>query len=761
MSLSENIRRQLLATFRAEQQEHVQVISQGLLRLEQANADADRSEILAEMFRAAHSLKGAARSVGVMAIENLGHALEDVLSLVRDDRLTLTPPLFDLCHQALDGIGLVIDRLDAGETGTPAEILRLIEGLEHICRTSGTPNLPLAESTVAPTETTVTLPGDKLDQLLNRLDQLLGAQPPPITPPKPALPTTPLRPTAGEDTLRVPVERVEALLAQLDDLWAVRLRAETHFRHLRSLSDNLAAQNTELVATENTSMPGRARQLLQQVEQTLNHLSRDFATDLTRLSLSVNDLQRAARQLRLLPFASLGILFERMVRDLARSQGKSVQLVLEGADLEMDRHILEQLKDPLTHLIRNAVAHGLETPAERVAAGKPDQGTITLSLSQSFEHSLITLADDGRGLDYVAIRKAAVQRGLVSAAAARQMSDADAQHLIFSPGFSTRQATDDLAGRGVGLDVVERNINALQGHVRVVSRPGTGTTFHLQVPLTLSSSRGLVVAAGGQHFLFPLQAIERMRWVKVGEMAQHQGRPILHEDGEAIALVWLADLLQLPGASSHRATAHQVILVQQAQQKLAIVVDELGDEHEIITKALGSPLHKVLGFAGATVLGTGEVCLVLQVPDLFHLAGHHDVVNAANERLTQPRQQAPQTILVVDDSLTVRTLEQSILETAGYRVVVAEHGQAALDHLEAGLEPDAIVADVAMPVMDGLTLTAQIKRNPRRRHIPVILVTSLESAADKTRGLAAGADAYIVKSRFDQGSWLAQLEGLL
>jgi two-component system chemotaxis sensor kinase CheA len=479
-----------------------------------------------------------------------------------------------------------------------------------------------------------------------------------------------------------------------------------------------------------------------------------------RLSLIIDELQDEIKRVRMLPLTTITATFGRMVRDLAREQEKQIDLVITGRDTELDKRVLEQIKDPLIHLLRNAVDHGIETVAERNEAGKPAAGQITLAASQQGHNVVITVSDDGSGLNLPAIRASAVRKGLVKPADVQNLSDDEVANLIFNSGLSTSQIITDISGRGVGLDVVRQNIEELHGTLEVTFEPGQGTHFTMTLPLTLASSHGLLVQAGKQTFALPLTTVERMLHVKRSEITRVEGKEAITYQGKPVALAWLADLLALP-QSPQNADQLTIVIVAVAEKRLGLIVDGLAGEQEIVMKTLGKQLAKVGGIAGATVLGSGQVVLVLHTADLVKLATRIEARRPLTTDTNHQEKDHYKTILVVDDSITTRTLEKNILEAAGYYVKLATDGEEALASLVSDGLPDLIVSDINMPRLDGFALTGRVKQDSRYADIPVILVTSLDSPADKARGIEAGADAYIVKSKFDQGNLLETIDQLV
>jgi two-component system chemotaxis sensor kinase CheA len=775
MGLSQEIRRQLVESFKTEQAEHVQKITQGLLALEKNPQGAQRQALLDEIFREAHSLKGSARAAGITLVDALSHAMENLLLNARDGRLAFSPELFDVLYLVLDAIEGVLGQLENGDAAPPADVLALLARLEAM-NTPSTNGEHEAESVAREAKS------EESDVWRNGVEAQESA----------ALPLT-----GGDETIRISVSKLDALMAQFSELLGAKIRAEQRLAEISQMQRTAANWNKEWIGLRGSyhrllrnqegnridwgnlankgngyagkdveallNFAGRNQSQLRALLAQSNTLYRQFSNDTMRLSLTIDELQEEIKRARMLPLATITAAFGRMVRDLARQQGKEITFSVSGGETEIDKRVLEQIKDPLIHLLRNAVDHGLEPAAERQAAGKAAGGHIHLSASQQGHHILVTVEDDGRGLDLPAIRQAAVRRNAISPAEANKLSDEAAALLIFHSGLSTSRIITDISGRGVGLDVVRQNVEELHGNLAVASRPGQGTTFTLTLPLTLASSRGLLVRAGGQTFALPHSTVERMLQVRFSDVASVEGRQLLTYQGRPAALAWLEDVLELPRQSPGRNQEQlTIVIVSVAEKRLGLVVDSLEGEQEIVIKNLGEQLVKVGGIAGATVLGSGQVILVLHAADLVKLAAR-TIPLAASPAAAQPEVEKRQpTILVVDDSITTRTLEKNILEAAGYGVRLASDGEEAFASLITGDElPDLIISDINMPRLDGFKLTGRVKQDKRYANIPVILVTSLDSPADKARGIEAGADAYIVKSGFNQGNLLETIEQLI
>ena len=816
MPLSAELRELLISGFRAEISDHVQVMTDGLLALEQRPAAGEeRQAVLESIFRGAHNLKGAARSIGITTIEQLAHALEDPVGMMQRGEREPSPELFTACHRVLDAIQALQPTCSPDDSTLPEVALQALAGLEPYRQAPppGDGGPPPAASAVPPD---------------GEFQEPVGqdAEPEPVSPPARETPAVPERevpvpgsgqgaaeqgPRVSDDTIRVSVAKLDALMAQLGELLVAKIRAEQRQTQVRQAQELVGQWQREWLSVRGDygrlarlqqgysvdalhraqtqsgggasgkPVDGRNRKelmrLLHYVETSqerlreatalINSLAREHDQDTMSLAMAIDAIEREIKRVRLLPLGTITAPFGRMVRSVAQAAGKEAVLQIRGNEVELDRRVLEQIKDPLIHLLRNAIDHGIEGPLERLAAGKPRSGLITLVAEQLGKDVVVCVSDDGAGLDLDAIRRVAARRGYIegdgSAAGESDLSD-----LIFRSGFSTSPLITDVSGRGVGLDVVRRNVEALGGRLGVNWQAGAGATFTLTLPQTLASSHGLLVGSAGQRFAIPLAAVERILSVVPESIIPLGGHDALQFNGRPIPLVRLDDVLELPHApgraGGNGTVSSPVVVLTSGQRQVAFAVDELTGEQEVVIKGLGKQLSRVGGVAGATVMGDGSVVLILNAADLTKLAlresAAHRAVFAPQGEAGGPAAPARRRILIVDDSITTRTLEKNILEAAGYTVCLAIDGQEALDALVAE-PPDLVISDIAMPRLDGFGLTRRIKGDARTADLPVILVTSLDSPADKARGIEVGADAYIVKSHFDQSNLLDAIQQLL
>jgi two-component system chemotaxis sensor kinase CheA len=591
-----------------------------------------------------------------------------------------------------------------------------------------------------------------------------------------AAPDTTLLEAPREDsrlqTMRVPPAKLDALMnlaseltvtgtrvlrglavfSEIGALWEEWQKDTASQRHLRAVTGNDPSKSSEVSAFEARNEARLAR--LGVLWETLQATAYQ---DLTRLNFVADELEMGIRGVRLLPLSQVFGLFPRLVRDLARELDKEVDFSIQGGEIAADKRILEEIKDPLMHMLRNSLDHGIERPEEREKLGKPRVAQLQLRARQNANSVSIELKDDGRGIDLAAIKRTALQRRLHTSAELDLMSVSQLHNLIFAPGFSTSNIVTDVSGRGVGMDVVRTNIERLKGSIEVVSEPGTGTTFSIRLPSTLATTRVLLVSVEGRSFALPIEWIKTITSVPREQIFSLEGRPHFLLAGRAVPLSELAVLLQLESKKNSVTTGVTVVL-EVSDVCFGVGVDHLIDEQEVMLKPLGALLKRVRNVSGVTILSAGELCMVLNVTDLAKSA----LKSAPSAQLLAlPDAPAPRkVILLVEDSITTRTQEKRILESAGFEVVTAVDGADGFRKLETRAF-DGVVSDVEMPNMDGLTLAARIRALPKYNEMPIVLVTSLSSDQDKQRGIDVGANAYLTKGAFEQKALIETLRRLV
>ncbi len=653
-------------------------LSQGALTLEESGDDPDQ---LASLFRAAHTLKGSAALVGFDEIAATAHELEDLLAKVRVGAMAPSAAVVDAVLATVDAIREATDRLMAGQDAgpLPAEAARRVRAV--------------LEGTAAP-------------------PRAAPAPPPPAPPPVPAPPQS----VPAEETIAVPLSRLNRLVRLAGEARTARLRLE-------GAVGPEVAQDPDVDAA------------FADLERTLAELQRQT------LESRMVTLDRIAEPLR------------RAVRDIARATGKEVDYALEGERVELDRGVLDALREPLLHLVRNAVDHGIEPPSERVGSGKPPAGRVRVVARRRGPDLVVEVTDDGRGLDPARLREKLTN--------ADHLTDAQLVDRLFEPGVSTAEQVTDVSGRGVGLDAVRSALARVRGTVRAHGTPGQGTTFTLTVPVTLALLRCLLVRAGTERYALPAHAIATVTEAGTDALVGLEGGRAVWAGGD---IVPVADLATAVGAPDAGAGEHAVVLVS-GGRRLALRVDELLGQRDLTVQELGRALGRVDLVAGASIEADGSVLLVLDPVTLAvrASAGRPAAAGAAPGDAgdgAAPGTAGAPTVLVVDDALTVRELQRSILERAGYRVVVAADGEAALAALGRG-RADLVLTDIEMPKLDGFELVEAIRARPELASMPVLIVSSLADEAARRRGMEAGADGYIVKQAFDEATLLAAVSRVL
>ena len=710
-------REKLLAIFRDELAENLDQLAQRLETLRAGGgAEADsRGETVDAAFRIAHNVKGASRIVGMLPISELAHAMEEVLS-----------PLRGIGAKGANGANGA-----NGEVPSPPDLDRLFEAVTLMGRLGAGEDLAAAAADLTAA--------------------LMKSAPP--APARPAAESAAVRSpdvaAAPEGSVRVEIGRLDRLMAATGELLATQARQAARLTALTRLAGDLRLAGQQL--------PPAQRPRFVQLSRALDSFLREEGQERRRFGYLTDEIGTAMKRVRMLPLSGLAAQWRSIVRDVAERLGKEVHLTVEVGNIELDKHILDGLRDPLMHILRNAVAHGIEAPASRHAAGKPGAGTIVVRASMRGSMVQVEVGDDGRGLDPAAIAAAAGRRRAATSEQLARMDETEVCDLLFAPGFSTADAVTEISGRGVGLDVARQRLQELGGHVAIRARGALGgATVELTLPVSLVSTRGLLVRVGPAIFALPVEFVERTLRADAGEVQRVDGvAAIPQADGEPLPVRWLATLMGVPREPDPGKLT--VVVLARGASRLGLVVGEVLGEEELVTKKLPWNLKRVKGIHGAVILGDGRLAVVVDPLQAFDAtrsaAGSAETVLVA-AATARPR------VMVVDDSLTSRALERSILEAAGYEVVVMVDGRQAWEALRQ--EPvDLVVADVQMPEMDGLELTRRIRAESASQHLPVILVTSLGSDADLAAGANAGADAYIVKGRFDQRELLAAVKRLV
>ncbi|SFB87786.1 two-component system, chemotaxis family, sensor kinase CheA [Marinospirillum celere] len=690
-----------------EAQEHLQQLNEGIATLEQQNAGEEQVN---QLFRAAHTLKGSSRMLKLTSITETAHAMEDLLSALREGQITFESHHADLLYQGVDSLTGLVDHLAEHKEGAslPEKNTWLCEALTQAA----------AGQKVDPP-----LAAEAAQDFAEELDNA----------PEAKLKTS--------DTVRIKLNRLDELIKLMGEV----VSSHAHMREL---------------VRDSQKIRGQLAQYKEAPVADLDLFNRELRDGVQSQELLMQELHDKALQLRMLPLSTLFDSAGRLVREMARSLGKEVECRVMGSEIELDRQMIDQLADPVIHLLRNALDHGIEPPQEREQKGKPTQGKVTLSAWQDGSWVVIEVRDDGQGISLAAIRDKALRKELMTEEQLDAMSDQEIMDLIFLPGFSTSQMITEISGRGVGMDVVKSSVvDNLQGTLAVHSKPGQGSRFSLRLPLSLAVMRVLLVEAAGQPLGFTAQYVSELVRVPKEALLEVAERNAIILRNEFVPVLYLHELINLPKKPGDPKAAGKelLLLITQVQhEKLALVVDELLDERDLVIKQLPEHLRHQPMISGMVTTGHNELVSLLHVPQLLEMSRKTRLVSSS--RLQD--KQAGKRVLVVDDSLNTREIEKDVLEAYGYQVTLAENGQEGLE--KALLEDfDAILTDVEMPVMDGFTLTARLRELESYRDKPIIIITSREKESDRRRGIEVGADAYIVKGSFDQNSLVETLRALL
>ncbi|HUS23952.1 MAG TPA: hybrid sensor histidine kinase/response regulator [Candidatus Binatia bacterium] len=756
--------------FRIEAENQSQVLTQSLLALEREPTAAAQLE---SCMRAAHSLKGAARIIGLQVGVTLAHALEDCFVAAQKKQILLGQGAIDLLLKGVDLLGRIAQTPEAqiaqwagekrGEVdGFLAQLKAVREGAAPAPAPAPAP-VPTAaapavaqEVAVAPAVAAAPAPTAGATTVAEPL----------------AAPTA--APVEGDRVLRVTADSLNRLLgltgeSLVESRWLgpfgeslLRLKRR-HHELARALSDLRETLPRTTVGEQSWTLLGEAQRRAQDCEQQLGQRLSELETFGRRSANLSHRLYGEALACRMRPFAEGVRGFPRMVRDLARTLGKQVRLEIIGESTQVDRDILEQLEAPLGHLLRNALDHGIGTPAERRKSGRPAEGLVRIEARHAAGHLEILVSDDGRGVDLAKLRTTVVERRLTTADTAQSLSEAELLEFLFLPGFSMKGEVTDISGRGVGLDVVQTMVKHVRGSVRIQSRPGEGTRFVLSLPLTLSVARTVLAAIGGEPYAFPLAYIQRTLKVPVEKIESIEGRAHFSLDGKPVGLVPAHQVL---GGAEPRPQdgAWAVVVIGDGARRYGLVVDHFLGGRELVVQRIDARLGKVKDVSAAALMEDGAPVLIVDAEDLLRsvekLVASGRLGEVQGGTAAARGQRTRKRVLVVEDSLTVRELERKLLEQRGYEVEVAVDGMDGWNAVR-GSHFDLVITDIDMPRMDGIELTSLVKKDARLKAMPVMIVSYKDREEDRRRGLDAGADYYLTKGSFHDETLLQAVMDLI
>lgn len=722
-----------LARFVEEARDHLSRLNEGLVRLENHPGE---DETINAVFRSAHTIKGSSRMMKLLAITEVAHKVEDALGQLREKKLGFSKELGDVLFKGTDCIAAMIEQVAAGQP-IVADTAELCEELAKAAEGRFEKRTPPAVSPVG--------------QEVLPDAAVAGTKAGPAVPAK----------SKASETIRINAEKLDELIRLMGEVVSNQNRVkgtladvrelETAAKHLAEVASRLDDDHPHRQAgSHRVAQSGRSLHLR------LKQLASKMRDDINLQELLTAELQERALMLRMVPLSTVFDSLQRTTRDIARSKGKEVELVVEGGEVEIDKKIIEKIGDPLLHMLRNAIDHGIEAPDDRRMAGKREQGTLRLSASNDAGSVLIELADDGGGLPLEKIREKALRKKMFAEEDLNAMSEAELIDLIFQPGLSTSPIITDLSGRGVGMDVVKKNVvEELKGSIKVTSKKGHGTRFSIRLPMTLAVMRVLLFSASNVTFAVNTRYVSEIVRVAESEIITVLNKKAIRLREQLIPLADLQTLLRLPDHHGVKKDNALLLLVHIGSEQLGLIIDILLDEEDMVIKALPAHMRSVRLVSGVAISAKNEVINILHVPEIIKAASEASVAHGP-----APEQRAEARILVVDDSVNTREIEKSILEAYGYKVDLAEDGVDAIERSRSATY-DLIITDVEMPRLDGFSLTERLRKDGSYQYTPIIIVTSREKEEDKRRGIAVGASAYIVKGAFDQSNLLETVQNLI
>jgi two-component system chemotaxis sensor kinase CheA len=761
--------KRIKATFRIEAEEHLQALSVGLNDLEKTQTATKIAEIIEVLFREVHSLKGAARSIDQKEIEFVCQPMESIFSALKRKEMDLTPSLLDLFFKTVEWLMKHVAKSETGQSDASLQTRKeLITQLNAMVSGSVIVSLPQMQQAK-----------EIKPPFSEKADHVPAIEPLTLSEPEHVTVASKLSLPGQISMVRIPVSKLDPLLMQAEELTQSKIVVDQRAMELRDLCTEVdewkseaqkwSRRITTLTTAALTEWYDDSEFRLNRVGTQLELITNSMERDQHNLDLLVNNHLETMKQVLMLPVSSMVETFPGMVREISHKQNKEIEFNITGTELEIDKRILDELKEPLIHLIRNSIDHGIGIPEDRILQNKPARGKITLNfVSQENGQVEVTLSDDGNGINKELVLKAAIKSGTVSKQNAGKLLQNDVLNLIYQSGISTSSFITNISGRGLGLPIVRDRVEKLNGKISVESEAKKGTIFRILLPMTLATFRGIVVKVNEFFFIIPTMNVERVMKMAEKDIKTVQNQETIYINEKIISVI---DLRKVLGITEHKnnltskfkkedVNSNQIylVIIVSGENSIAFKVDEIINEQQVLVKSLGKLLTRVRNISGATILGSGKVVPVLNINDLIKTAIRikGKVIEVPHEELIVPKTGR---ILIAEDSITSRTLLKNILETAGYQVTTSVDGADAFAKTRKS-EFDLIVSDVDMPKLNGFELTQKIKTD-KLREIPVVLLTSLESREDRERGIEVGADAYLIKSSFDQTNLLEIIKKLI
>lgn len=732
MNLSpEEFQRQLLQSFGIEAEERLQALTQGLLELEELPPEKRSQDTVERLFREMHSLKGAARAVNLTSVEAICQTVEDIFSDLKRGKTGLTPYSFKTLYTAIDFI-----RASIAGTSLPMDQNQLIQ---HLQVREGTAAFDLMQvkSAALSDDLTIRVSTKRLNRLLEQLEEMLVIK-------------------LSFQKKVIDIESLKKYAIQFQERWEliqidVRILKESFLNQSTLFSNSKERMIFQKMLDFFDWMKEHCNRFDEHIEKVLKEVRyNSYVT-----SGMIDAVLAEAKQVLMQPFQILLLSMKKMARDLAVSLNKKVQVVIEGGEIELDKRIHDELKDPLVHLIRNSIDHGIESPEERVKAGKPEEGTIRLSVTRlSGGRISIVVADDGRGVNILKLKTAAVKANKLTQQEADALTDNEALQLILIASLSTAEQITTLSGRGLGGGIIADKVERIGGTISIDSQLGKGTTFTIFLMSKLATFRGLHVQSGGYGFIIPSQNITRILRIQPNEVKTVEGKKVLHVNDQVMSYVSLNQVLGVEEEKKECSpTKVPVFLIRYGDTVVAVAVDAILKEQEFFVKNFKKPIEHIQNFSSATITEEGNIIPVIDPYDFFRSILHSSHQKFVIKKKSTKKEKEASTILVVEDSMLSRMLLKNILLSVGYRVQTAVDGVEALLVLK-NESIDLLIVDIEMPRMNGLELTKNIRKMKEYSNLPIIVCSSLGSKIDQERGIECGANAYVVKKDFKQSQLL-------
>ena len=857
MEFSDKEFSEIVQIFESEIQDNISNINKLLLILEKDNNDF---YAIQELFREAHSIKGAARMVGFTDIQNLAHSFENVMTMKKNNEIEITPEIVELLFSSIDYMEITIgeiiktrgqykskeleqiiqrlnslDKEESAQKTSPVEYIavnqelklqkkedenldefmddlfgnqdniekiqkitvklqklkkdslppvyeKLMTLLEKIQKVNYNPDDDLlkeiqkAYNIIRDISKGKDAPKEDISLLEKRLiilNEIIGFSKPETLDEIIAS----IADSATMKTLRVDSNKLDRLIKQVGELIVAKVKNQEHLKDIEKVSSSL--ENLQKQWTKSKYQIGRKTKDYEKMYKSLSSVSEDamymvddlieqvgdlhrvVQEDDTKLSLIVGDLENIIKGIRMLPFSTIFHMFPRMIKDIALEKGKQAELLILGSEVTADKKIIDEIKIPLIHLLRNSIDHGIETPQERLEQGKNPTGKITLKVKYENNNIIVELSDDGRGLNIEEVKKKVVDKGLLNKAELDVMTQSQIMNIIFWPGFSTQNEVTEISGRGVGLDVVHNKVSQLNGNVYVKSEQGKNFMVTIKIPVAMSTINALIIDIGGQKYALSASAISNIKKIDTSKLFLKDGRKNMTINGKNIAVFDMANILNMPNNEAKESAKTNLLILKEEETEVGFILESIVGEQEILQKNLAAPLMQVKNLSGLTTLSTGEICLILNPHELINEALNSKHLSLLKKHSDEFFSAGDYTVLVVEDSHTTRTLQKNILVNSGYNVDTAQSAEIALTKISKK-HYDLIVSDIEMPGMSGFELFEKINKDIENgKNIKKVIVSFLDSDEVQKQSKKSGIDAFMSKSTFAQSDFLNTIKHLL